>query len=307
MLAGQRTTRFALGPSQRSCWRFSRSSAFPALRTGTSLVAVLAAAFIIALVVGFSASLLAEVLRPTIATAREAERAVGAPVLATIRARERPAPADRIDPVRMLLSRNHGHGSPTPNHHDNWQETGSGGDHKRETGACGGVGRKRDLGHRYRRRRKLGGRVFRSLPEPGFTDAVAGVRLWREVARPISARASGLAIDVVPAGSLRQDVRKEDTRARAAKSEFNEFREQYDLCILVAPSVEAASHVRHLVETPSVVICAVLGRTGAEALRSEAAQLRVAGAQVLGVVAWDGEPPALESRNVLMAKVLAQR
>ena len=146
---------------------------------------------------------------------------------------------------------------------------------------------------------------FGLSPEPGFTDAVAGVRLWREVARPIGA-SSGLAIDVVPAGSLRQDVRKEDTQ-RAAKSEFDQFREQYDLCILVAPSVEAASHVRHLVETPSVVICAVLGRTGAEALRSEAAQLRVAGAQVLGVVAWDGEPPALESRNVLMAKVLAQR
>jgi Mrp family chromosome partitioning ATPase len=143
---------------------------------------------------------------------------------------------------------------------------------------------------------------YNEPPEPGFSDAVAGVRLWREVARPIGA-SEKLAIDVVPAGSIRQGELDAATRD-TARAEFARFRAEYDFCIAVAPTDAALDLLCALVDAPAVVLCTELGRTTLEGLRVSAARLRQIGAQVHGVVLWDADSPHVASRNSLMSKVL---
>ncbi len=270
----------------------------------TPPIAVLAAAMVLAIIIGFSVSLFTEIARPTIATSREAERAAGAPVVAVARERDRVAGAGAggMDPFRMLYLGLTATGTRT-------RTVAIGGDNRAVVATASG---RLALAAAADARATLvvdtdaeGSPVagyYSERPEPGFTDAIAGVRLWREVARPIGA-SEELAIDVVPAGSIRRDELDPETRL-AARAEFARFRDQYDFCVIVAPTDATLDLLCSLIDAPAVVVCAEIGRTSLEELHMSAARIRKVGAQVHGVALWDAELPVIQSRNTLMAKML---
>lgn len=269
----------------------------------TPPIAVLAAAMVLAVIIGFSMSLFAEIAHPTIATSREAERAAGAPAVAVARERNRAAGTGGMDPFRMLYLGLTATGTRT-------RTVAISGDDRAVVATVSG---RLALAAAADARATLvvdtdaeGSPVagyYSERPEPGFTDAIAGVRLWREVTRPIGA-SEELAIDVVPAGSIRRDEPDAETK-RAARAEFARFREQYDFCVIVTPTDAALDLLCSLIDAPAVVVCAEMGRTSLEELQMSAARIRKVGAQVHGVALWYAKLPVIQSRNILMAKTLA--
>ena len=261
-------------------------------------IAMLAASTVLAMITGFSVSLFTEIARPTVASAREAEAIARCPV--TLMRREEFSPETRgIDPFRML-----------------YLELTAIGARAATVEICG---EERAVVATVAGRLALAAATeasatlvvdadaegspvagyYRQRPEPGFTDAVAGVRLWREVTQSVGA-SNGLSIDIVPGGSLRREEADSATQL-SAQREFARFRDEYDFCIAVATSATARARLDGLLQRPFVLICAVVGRTTLASLASETARLSVGGTKPHGVALWDLDIPYIPFRNELMA------
>ena len=267
------------------------------------LLAILVAATVMGLLVGFSITFTAELGHATVASAREAEWATGAPVVATVRAGPRRVAGAQetggIDPFRMLFLALTATGTRT-------RTVAVSGD---DRGVVATVAGRLALAAAADERATLvvdvdaessaAAAYYAQPPEPGFSDALAGVRLWREVAHPVGA-SSRLAIDVVPAGSVHRETLDGDARA-LGRDEFARFRGEYDFSVLVAPSGAELVAVRGLMDDMPTVLCAQIARTAMSELHALAQRLRDGGVAVHGVVLWDGDSPTLASRGELMA------
>ncbi|HVT37858.1 MAG TPA: hypothetical protein VHE78_02325 [Gemmatimonadaceae bacterium] len=265
-------------------------------------IAMLAAATVLSMIIGFSASLVMEIARPTIANAREAESVAHCPVVVVAHADQTPAAATGLDPFRMLYL--------------GLTETGARittveicGDERavvatvagRLALAAAGDASATLVVDADAEGSPVAG-YYRQRPEPGFTDAMAGVRLWREVTRPVGA-SDGLAIDVVSGGSLGRKEPDATTRD-AARQEFARIRAEYDFCVAVGSSDAAIIRLNGLLEGPTVLLCAVVGRTTLASLIGRATRLRAGGASLHGIALWDAEMPYIAHRNELMAREL---
>ena len=267
------------------------------------LLAILVAATVIGLLLGFSVTFTAELGHATVASTREAEWATGAPVVATVRASARRVAGAQetgsIDPFRMLFLALTATGTRT-------RTVAVSGDGR---GVVATVAGRLALAAAADERATLvvdvdaessaAAAYYAQSPEPGFSDALAGVRLWREVAHPVGA-SSRLAIDVVPAGSVRRES-LDDNAWALGRDEFTRFRGEYDFCVLVAPSGAALAAVRGLMDDMPTVVCAQIARTSMSELHALAQRLRDGGVAVHGVVLWDGDSPTVASRAELVA------
>jgi hypothetical protein len=267
-------------------------------------IAMLAAATVLAMIIGFSVSLFMEIARPTVGTAREAESLAHCPVIVVAREDRPSATATGIDPFRMLYLGLTATGARIPAVEICGDEravvaTVAG----RLALAAAGDASATLVVDADAEGSPVAG-YYRQRPEPGFTDAMAGVRLWREVTQPVGA-SDGLAIDVVPGGSLRREEPDLATRA-AARQEFARLRGDYDFCIAVGSSDAAVARLSGLLERPLVLLCAVVGQTTLASLTGRTARLRTAGALLHGIALWDAEVPYIAQRNELMAKGVTQ-
>ena len=257
-------------------------------------VALLVAAFIIILLVRFGWSLASEVKRPTIGGAHEAERAAGAPVITIVRPPAVNRSVGGIDPFRMLYLALTATGT-------KMRTVVIAGDERgvvatvaaRLASAAAGDARATLVVDSDPEGSSLGG-FYRLPPEPGFTDAVAGVHLWSDVTHSIGA-SEGLSIDVVTGGTIRRDEPDERT-LDAARTEFAHLRGEYDLCVVVAPTAVALQRVTALVGTPVTVLCAEIGSTSIEWMLTESARAKFAGAVLHGLVLWQGPVPHVQTR-----------
>jgi tyrosine-protein kinase Etk/Wzc len=118
--------------------------------------------------------------------------------------------------------------------------------------------------------------------EPGFTEAIAGVRLWREVTRPIGA-SEGLSIDVIPAGSPRQDT-EASVQSESARGEFATFATEYDFTILVAPTTSGVRLAAMVSDRPPTILVVRTARTRLQALRSTLRDFAENGTKIHGIV-----------------------
>ena len=267
------------------------------------LLAILVAATVMGLLANFSITFAAELRHATVASVSEAEWATGAPVVATVRASAQRAggaqDAGGIDPFRMLFLALTATGTRT-------RTVAVSGD---DRGVVATVAGRLALAAAADERATLvvdvdaessaAAAYYAQPPEPGFSDALAGVRLWREVAHPVGA-SSRLAIDVVPAGSVHRETLDGDARA-LGRDEFARFRGEYDFSVLVAPSGAELVAVRSLMDDMPTVLCAQIARTAMSELQALAQRLRDGGVSVHGVVLWEGDPPIVASRGELMA------
>jgi hypothetical protein len=268
-------------------------------------VAMLFAAMVLAVIAGFSFNLSAEINKPTLAAPREAERIARAPILAVARETDRVPRIGGIDPFRMLYLGLTATGTRT-------RTVAVTGDNRAVVATVAG---RLALAAAADARATLvvdvdaeGSSVagfYGERPEPGFSDAIAGVRLWREVTRPIGA-SDGLSIDVVPGGAIRSGEPDSATK-ESGRSEFERFRGEYDFCVIVAPTEESLALACAVVEKPVTVLCAEIGRTELTRLQALAAHARGAGAVLHGVAIWDAELPRLAPRSELMTKAMASR
>jgi hypothetical protein len=268
-------------------------------------VAMLFAAMVLAVIAGFSFNLSAEINKPTLATPREAERVARAPILAVARDAD-PAPRiGGIDPFRMLYLGLTATGTRT-------RTVAVTGDNRAVVATVAGrlalaaaADARATLVVDFDSEGSSVAGFYAERPEPGFSDAIAGVRLWREVTRPIGA-SDGLSIDVVPGGAIRGGG-LDDATKESGRSEFARFRGEYDFCVIVAPTEESLVLACSLVEKPVTVLCAEIERTELARLEAAAGRVRGSGGVLHGLAIWDAELPRVAPRSELMTKALAAR
>jgi Mrp family chromosome partitioning ATPase len=268
-------------------------------------IAMLAAATVLAVIIGFLVGLLTELGKPTIANAREAEGVAHCPVIAVVRDDPRTRPAEDIDPFRMLYLGLTATGVRMAAVVISGIERAVVATVAGRLGLAAAADASATLVVDADAEGSPVAGYYRRRPEPGLTDVAAGVRLWSEVVQPVDIRDS-LAIDMVPGGSLRREI--PDAAARdAGRKDFTRFREEYDFCIVVASSEAAVMRLSGLLDRPLVLLCAVVGRTTVASLAASTQRLRDVGASLHAVVLWDVDLPYIPHRSELMTKAPIHR
>lgn len=259
---------------------------------GSSPFAVATSALLLLSVLVFSLAVVAEARDPTIAHARELERITRLPVLATATAfqvpregRARLQPGTGVDPFRMVYL------SLTASGTRERVVCITGEDVSRTVAVAGRLAVSAAADERATLLVDLtpgipaASSFFGWRDEPGFTEAMAGVRLWREVARPIGA-SEGLSIDVIPAGAFRQDTAS-SLQSEIARSEFRTFVGEYDFTVLVAPTMAAASVAATACESPPTILVAQTARTRLRVVKANLSLLRGGGVVPYGFLLID--------------------
>lgn len=140
-------------------------------------------------------------------------------------------------------------------------------------------------------------RVFRDHAEPGLNDAAAGAFTWREVARSVGS-SDGLFITMVPAGTTRDPLTPE--QESAAAESFTTFRDGFEFTIL-AVTLRHLERARRLVPGAPTVLCATIAETPVARFTQAAATVQESGDRLHSVVVWDAPRPNLPSRAELAA------
>ncbi|MBM3906892.1 MAG: hypothetical protein FJ363_02315 [Gemmatimonadetes bacterium] len=276
-------------------WHLDQTAAASAAsdRRGPSVVALIPVlgALLLAGALVYTFTLALEAHRPTIAHAREAERVTGLPVLATIRTtqipregRARLQSAGGTDPFRMVyLSLTVGEPrvrtvcvtgeNPQLVAATAGQLAASAAADERSTLVVditsGGFTAAQHFGWK---------------DEPGFSEAIAGVRLWREVATPIGA-SEGRDIDLVAAGASRTDT-AEAIAVETNRREFLNFLGEHDFTVLVAATSAAAQLASQLAGAPHTVLVIEAARTRIDRLQARSIDHSTANVNLAGLLVF---------------------
>jgi Mrp family chromosome partitioning ATPase len=139
-------------------------------------------------------------------------------------------------------------------------------------------------------------------PEPGFADILTGRVDWTEAVLPATIGRER-ALDVIPSGLCGDPPEGFDpdpTRQSLAR-----IARRYDLVVLVTKPQLVQQTDRSILPAPDLIYCARLGETNIASLRSATAALRDVGATITGLVLWNADVPLLQSRELLAARSAA--
>ena len=265
-------------------------------------IAILAAAVVLGLTLGFASALMIEIGRPRVSDLQEAERVTGARVLAVVRPREIPPERARrkadlrlpplIDPTsdayRLLAS----HASVSGPTHAIVTITGDvpsvtatiaaniaavSANEMRSTMLIDADLEKQPVASVLR------------LPSATGVAAVVGGSTDLSTAAVQTLVGRDRWLDVVPSGT-RQRGPIASREAEALRDAITRSARHYELTVIVAP-FEQANDVR---VAPAVLVCAHIAHSLVATLRSAVASLRDDGAQIIGIVLWSAEAPSLD-------------
>ena len=278
---------------QREQERTAQADSLAQLRAarilGASPLLAAFSALLIGSVLAFTLGVITEARAPTIAHAREAERLTGLPVLATAltfrvprEGRARLQSGTGMDPFRMVYLSLTASGT----RHRVICLTGD--DTALTTAVVGRLAVSAAGDERATLVMDLApaspsaSRFFGWRDEPGFTDAIAGVRLFREVSRSVGA-SEGLNLDVIPYGAPRSDA---DTSIRdaTARSEMMQFLSEYDFTVLSAPTDHAVSIAVALGLAPPTIIVVRRAKTKLGDIRERIKHLQAENVNVHGLI-----------------------
>jgi hypothetical protein len=270
----------------------SAARARAARMLGASPVAAALAALVIVLVLSFTLAVASESRLPRIAHGREVERITGVPVLGTATAahlpgegRARLRPALGVDPFRMV-----------------YLALTASGTHERTACVTGDdpasvaiVAGRLAVSAASDEHATLAVDLAPGMPsavlyfgerhEPGFSEAIAAVRLWREVARPVGA-SEGLGLDIVPPGAPRSDT-VEAVHAPSNREEFHLFLAEYDFTVIAAPTPASVGTAALLCNRPATIYVARTGETPLETLVADINALKASTVMLHGVLLID--------------------
>ncbi len=131
--------------------------------------------------------------------------------------------------------------------------------------------------------------VLRVNSEPGLHGVLSGKT---ELAGAIVTTKIGRdrPLDVLPSGHGRLGTAPSD-EVRKVHDALARMQRRYDFIVIAVPSGQAQLSSNTIIPAPDVILCAQVGVTEIATLRGALKTLRAAGKVVHGIVLWDDEPP----------------
>lgn len=274
--------------------------------------AMLAAAAVLALAVGFAASFGTELKRPHIADPREAEQLSGARVLTVIKPPEVVVERSRrqadveapplIDVVSESYRTLYLHIASVEASVPIVTITGD------DPGIVATVAANLAASAAYEARSTLlvdvdpttcsVASVLRIRPDPGLSGIITGNATWPEAIIPTTI-GRDRPLDVLPSGTRRSGL-PEANIVEEVRKELARMQRRYDFIIIAAPTSYVQRSASSIIPAPDVILCARIAHTTAEGLKTAVASLRGADMRIHGLVLWDAEMPQLETREEML-------
>jgi Mrp family chromosome partitioning ATPase len=274
--------------------------------------AMLAAAAVLALAVGFAASFGTELKRPHIADPREAEQISGARVLTVIKPPEVVVERSRrqadveapplIDVVSESYRTLYLHIASVEASVPIVTITGD------DPGIIATVAANLAASAAYEARSTLlvdvdpttcsVASVLRIRPDPGLSGIIAGNATWPEAIIPTTI-GRDRPLDVLPSGTRRSGL-PEPNVVEEVRKELARMQRRYDFIIIAAPTSYVQRSASSIIPAPDVILCARIAHTTVEGIRTAVASLRGADMRIHGLVLWDAEMPQLETREEML-------
>jgi Mrp family chromosome partitioning ATPase len=274
--------------------------------------AMLAAAVVLALAVGFAASFGTELKRPHIADPREAEQVSGARVLTVIRPPEVVVERSRrqadveapplIDVVSESYRTLYLHIASVEASVPIVTITGD------DPGIVATVAANLAASAAYEARSTLlvdvdpttcsVASVLRIRPDPGLSGIITGSSTWPEAIVPTTI-GRDRPLDVLPSGTRRSGL-PETNVVEEVKKELARMQRRYDFIIIAAPTSYVQRSASSIIPAPDVILCARIAHTTVGGLKTAVDTLRGADMRVHGLVLWDAEMPQLETREEML-------
>lgn len=276
---------------------------------GAPPLAMLAAALVLALTLGFGASLFLELKMPTIADAREAEQVTGVRVLSVIEPTEISAERSRrqadivapplIDVVSESYRRLYLHLAATE---ANVPIVTVAGD---DAAIVATVAANIASAAAYEARSTLLvdvdpttstiASVFRIPSNPGLAGIVSGASDWPEsIVQVVVGR--DRVLDVLPSGARRAGA-PDPAAAQRIRGDFARMERRYDLIVIAAPTAYVQHRRASIIPAPDVVLCARVAHTKLARLKEEVETLRDMNLRIHGIVLWNDDLPVIEAHD----------
>lgn len=279
---------------------------------GAPPLAMLGAALVLALTLGFAVAFGLELYRPHVADAREAEQVTGARVLTVIRPGEvmversrRQADAEApplIDIMSEGYRRLYLHLAATE---ANVPIVTIAGD---VATIVGTVASNLAAAAAYEARSTLlvdvdpvtsiVASVLRIPPNPGFAGIVSGISDW---AASIVSTTIGRdrPLDILPGGTSPVGTPSIEIAERI-RGDFARMERRYDLIVIAAPTAYVLRNSTAVLPSPDVVLCVRVGHTRINDLKESVEGFRALNLRVHGLVLWDDDLPQIDSREEIL-------
>lgn len=274
--------------------------------------AMLAAALVLALALGFASSFGVELKRPHISDAREAEQITGARVLTVIKPpkvvveRSRRQADVEAPPLIDVVSESYRtlylHIASVEASVPIVTITGD------EPGIVATVAANLAASAAYEARSTLLvdvdpttcsiASVLRIRPDPGLSGILTGTATWPEAIIPTTI-GRDRPLDVLPSGTRRSGL-PEPHVVEDVRNELTRMQRRYDFIIIAAPTSYVQRSATSIIPGPDVILCARVAHTTIGGLKSAVDSLRGADMRVHGLVLWDAEMPQLEAREEML-------
>lgn len=274
--------------------------------------AMLAAALVLALAVGFAASFGTELKRPHIADAREAEQISGARVLTVVKPPEVVVERSRrqadveapplIDVVSESYRTLYLHIASVEASVPIVTITGD------DPGIVATVASNLAASAAYEARSTLlvdvdpttcsVASVLRIRPDPGLSGIITGSTTWPEAVVPTTI-GRDRPLDVLPSGTRRAGLPEENV-VNEVRNELARMQRRYDFIIIAAPTSYVQRSASSIIPAPDVIFCARVAHTTVGSLKTAVDTLRGADMRIHGLVLWDAEMPQLETREEMI-------
>ncbi len=276
---------------------------------GAPPLAMLAAALVLALTIGFATSFIYELRRPTVADPREAEQVTGVRVLTLVQPTEVMAERSRrqadvsgpplIDVVSESYRRLYLHLAATEANIPIVTVIGD------DAAIVATVASNIAAAAAYEARSTLLvdvdsttstiANVFRIRSNPGLSDIIAGRADWADaITQTVIGRDRML--DVLPSGTRGTSETAPEVVERI-RGDFARMERRYDLIVIAAPTAYVLRGTSSIIPGPDIVLCARVAHTRIEQLRETVEKLRTQDLRIHGLVLWDDDSPVIEAQE----------
>lgn len=276
---------------------------------GAPPLAMLAAAFVLALTAGFATSLAIELRNPSVADAREAENVSGVRVLTVIEPTEILAERSRreadasdpplIDVVSEGYRRLYLHLAATGANVPVVTVTGD------EAAIVATVAANIAAAAAYEARSTLLvdvdpasstiAAVFRIPSNPGLSAIMDGTADWAE-ATVQTTIGRDRPLDILPSGARRRKPASGEVAERI-RGDLARMERRYDLVVIAAPTEYLLRGPESIIPGPDVVLCARVAYTRIARIRQSVEKLRALDLRIHGIVLWEDDMPVIEAQD----------